>query len=165
MDKLNPVIAWLSTFSTMAISLSAIIALLSVLFKPVRKLIVWLYKKLINGKSKFDEVLGKIDSMETKFEKKVDDLENTLSNKIQEVSDKNDENEKDRIRWEVLSFANSCRNSRKHSKEEFTHIFELEKKYEELLKRTDDKNGVFELDYEYIKGIYAERLEKNDFLA
>ena len=75
-----------------------------------------------------------------------------------------DENEKDRIRWEILDFANSCRNGRKHTKDEYEHIVALNDKYRKLLKKTNDTNGVFEIEYEYIQKLYAERLEKNDFL-
>jgi hypothetical protein len=75
-----------------------------------------------------------------------------------------DDNEKDRIRWEVLDFANSCRNDRRHSKDEFEHIVALNKKYNGLLKKTGDSNGVFEAEYEYINDLYKERLRKNDFL-
>lgn len=59
-------------------------------------------------------------------------------------------NEKDRIRYEILSFANSCRNGVKHTKDEFEHIVELNTKYKKLLEETDDENGVFEIEYEYI---------------
>ena len=75
-----------------------------------------------------------------------------------------EENEKDRIRWEILDFANSCRNGRKHTKDEYQHILTLNDKYIQLLSRTHDKNGVFEAEYEYIKKLYAERQMKNDFL-
>lgn len=75
-----------------------------------------------------------------------------------------EENEKDRIRWEILDFANSCRNGRKHTKDEYQHIITLNDKYKGLLEKTGDKNGVFEAEYEYIKKLYAERQEKNDFL-
>ena len=75
-----------------------------------------------------------------------------------------DENEKDRIRWEVLDFANACRNGRKHTKDEFQHIITLNGKYKELLKKTDDKNGVFDAEYAYILDLYKERQQKNDFL-
>ena len=75
-----------------------------------------------------------------------------------------DDNEKDRIRWEVLAFANGCRNDRRHSKDEFEHIVALNKKYNGLLKKTGDSNGVFEAEYEYIEDLYKERLRKNDFL-
>ncbi len=75
-----------------------------------------------------------------------------------------DENEKDRIRWEVLDFANACRNQRRHSKDEFQHIIALKDKYDTLLKKTGDKNGVFDAEYAYILGLYEDRQKKNDFL-
>ena len=75
-----------------------------------------------------------------------------------------DENEKDRIRWEVLDFANSCRNGRRHTKDEYQHIITLHDKYKRLLQKTNDTNGVFDEDYAYIKRLYAERQERNDFL-
>ena len=161
MDKLNPIVQVLSVFSTMAISLTAIIALLSTVFKPIRKGVVWIYKKLVGNKDKNEEVLNKINDLENAFTTRVDNLEKTLSTKIQEVSDRNDENEKDRIRWEILDFANSCRNGRKHSKEEYNHVIELRVKYEKLLEKTGDENGVFEEDYKYIQSLYME----GDFLC
>ena len=84
--------------------------------------------------------------------------------KIDDLIKQVDENEKDRIRWEVLAVANSCRNGRKHTRDEFQHIVALNDKYKKLLAKTKDKNGVFDLEYNYIQELYAERLEKNDFL-
>ena len=75
-----------------------------------------------------------------------------------------DANEKDRIRWEVLDFANSCRNGIRHTKDEFQHIIALNTKYKKLLHKTNDENGVFDAEYEYILDLYAERQRKNDFL-
>lgn len=83
---------------------------------------------------------------------------------IQDIRTQVDENEKDRIRWEVLDFANSCRNGRRHTKDEYQHIITLNGKYKTLLKKTGDENGVFDVEYEYIKDLYAERQRKNDFL-
>ena len=37
--------------------------------------------------------------------------------------------------------------------------------YEDLLKETNDKNGVFTAEFEYIKETYRQRQEQNDFLA
>ena len=75
-----------------------------------------------------------------------------------------DENEKDRIRWEVLDFANTCRNGLKHTKDEFQHVIALHDKYTALLKKTNDSNGVFDEEYAYIVRLYHERQERNDFL-
>lgn len=87
-----------------------------------------------------------------------------LRRQMAEMAEAIDENEKDRIRWEVLDFANSCRNGRRHTKDEFQHIIDLNDKYKVLLAKTGDKNGVFDAEYEYIKDLYAERQRKNDFL-
>ena len=92
-----------------------------------------------------------------------DELEN-VKESITDPTANVDENEKDRIRWEVLDFATSCREGRKHSKDEFQHIIALNDKYERLLSKTNDKNGVFNAEYQYIQRVYAERQEKNDFV-
>lgn len=76
-----------------------------------------------------------------------------------------DRNEMDRIRWEVLDFANSCRNGRMHTKSEFAHVIDLNSKYEALLAKTGDENGVFEADYAYIRRIYDQCLKNNSFIA
>lgn len=77
-----------------------------------------------------------------------------MQDNLDEMREDIDENEKDRIRWEVLSFANSCRHNQPHTKDEFQHIIALNDKYKILLKRTDDKNGVFESEFAYIKKLY-----------
>ena len=87
-----------------------------------------------------------------------------LSKDMNSLSEQRKVDEKDRIRWEILYFANSCRNGRRHTKDEYLHIIELNDKYKKLLKETNDKNGVFEVEYEYIRQLYKERQEKNDFL-
>ena len=161
MEQVNAIVPILQTFSAMAVSLTAIIGLLSLVFKPVRQGVVWVYKKVSHNKDRDEKLIKKMNDMEQTFTTRVDNLESTLSKKIQDVSDRNDENEKDRIRWEILDFANSCRNNRKHSKEEFNHIIELRVKYEKLLEKSGDENGVFEEDYRYIQSLYA----NGDFLC
>ena len=75
-----------------------------------------------------------------------------------------DENEMDRIRWEVLDFANACRNHVKHTKDEFQHIISLNTKYHKLLDKYKQENGVFDAEYEYILELYKELQHTNDFL-
>ena len=87
-----------------------------------------------------------------------------ISDRVEEMQDDVNANEKDRIRWEILAFANSCRNGVNHSHDEFKHIADLHDKYIKLLKRTGDSNGVFDLEYQWIESLYKQRLEKNDFL-
>ena len=113
-------------------------------WNPWTSLVKWI-GKLING-----DLVKKIDSINQKVEK----LQNDRY-----------EDEKDRIRWEILDFANSCRNGRNHTKDEYDHIITLNTKYKQLLHLTQDENGVFEEEYKYIQKLYGERLIKNDFLS
>lgn len=91
---------------------------------------------------------------------KMDDLIKMVNSIDKDVK----ENEKDRIRWEILDFANSCHNHRKHTRDEFKHIIELNDKYNTLLNATNDKNGVFRVEYEYIERLYNKLNEKDAFL-
>lgn len=98
-------------------------------------------------------------ALTSELTKKVDGLEATM----QGMKRDNDENEKDRIRYEVLSFANECRRHIDHTKEEFDHVISLKAKYDSILKRTDDHNGVFEANFNRIMEIYHECLRTNNF--
>lgn len=91
-------------------------------------------------------------------------LTGDIKKQLDEITKEVRDNEKDRIRWEILDFANSCHNGRKHTKDEFRHINKLNTKYIKLLQQTKDTNGEFEIEYQYIKDLYAERTKKNDFL-
>lgn len=91
-------------------------------------------------------------------------LTGDIKKQLDEITKEVRDNEKDRIRWEILDFANSCHNGRKHTKDEFRHINKLNQKYIKLLKETEDSNGEFEIEYKYIQDLYAERNRKNDFL-
>lgn len=75
-----------------------------------------------------------------------------------------DENEMDRIRWEVLDFANACRNHVRHTKDEFQHIIALNGKYHRLLEKYKMENGVFDAEYDYILELYKELQRNNEFL-
>ena len=101
------------------------------------------------GKAANGEVLERIAGLE----KRADEQRHSI-----------DENEMDRIRWEVLDFANDCRNHIKHTKDEFQHIISLNEKYHKLLKKYGDENGVFDAEYKYILELYRECQRNNSFL-
>ena len=110
---------------------------------PWSFIIKWIGKILMGEAcGKMDDLIEKIDSIDTEMK----------------------ENEKDRIRWEILDFANSCHNHRKHTRDEFKHIIELNDKYNILLEQTQDRNGVFKAEYEYIQRLYNKLNEKDAFL-
>lgn len=84
---------------------------------------------------------------------------------VQKIDNKVDNNEIDRIRWEILDFANSCRNKHRHTREEFLHIINLNEKYHKILDERGMTNGQIDIEYEYIEGLYRKCLEENSFLC
>ena len=141
---MQQIVEWIGkNLWSIIIIVSVFIQITPIKINPWSALFKWIGKIITgNACSKIDGLIDKVD----KIEKDVKT------------------NEKDRIRWEILDFANSCRNDRKHTRDEFQHIVALNDKYKRLLKETNDANGVFEVEYNYIQDMYAERLEKNDFL-
>ena len=83
---------------------------------------------------------------------------------IEDLQDTQDDNEIDRIRWEILDFANSCKQKKRHTLDEFDHIIELNEKYHRILKRRNLTNGKIDLEYNYIVQIYKKCQEENSFL-
>lgn len=141
---MQQVVEWIGkNLWTIIIVVSIFIQITPIKVNPWSALFKWI------GKTITGNACSKIDSLIEKIEKIEKDVKT---------------NEKDRIRWEILDFANSCRNDRKHTRDEFQHIVALNDKYKRLLSETNDTNGVFEVEYNYIQDLYAERLEKNDFL-
>ena len=45
-----------------------------------------------------------------------------IAEQVAKLAHQMTEHEIDELRWNILNFANSCRNGRKHSKDEFEHV-------------------------------------------
>ena len=130
-------ITWLGNYWLVAALLSAgLVEITPIKINPLSWLLKWIGSK-VNG-----EMLKRIDKLEANV----------------------DTNEMDRIRWEVLDFANSCRNGRRHTQDEFEHIITLVKKYEALLEKLGKENGVFEMEYKYIVKLYEKCQQENGFI-
>lgn len=142
--QIKDIVDWIGNHLwTIIILVSIFIQITPIKINPWSALFKWIGKMVTNNAcSKIDGLIVKVDNLEASI----------------------DANEKDRIRWEILDFANSCRNDHKHSRDEFQHIVDLNDKYKKLLKKTGDSNGVFDIEFKFIQDLYAERLEKNDFL-
>lgn len=67
-------------------------------------------------------------------------------------------------RWRILNFANSCREGKKHTKEEWDHVISEMKEYENYTIKKSISNGVIEANAEYLRELYQERCRNNDFL-
>lgn len=75
---------------------------------------------------------------------------------IEHMNEKIDTNEIDRLRWEIISFANSLRydDGQSATLEGYNHVFDAYGKYEKLLESLGRKNGKIDNEYAYIKIMY-----------
>ncbi len=141
---LKEVFDWLlDNWASLTVIVSVFFEITPIKLNPIKALLRWI-GKAING-----EVLQRISGLETRADQQRKSI---------------DENEMDRIRWEVLDFANACRNHIKHTKDEFQHVIALNEKYHKLLEKYDDENGVFDAEYAYILELYHECQHSNSFL-
>lgn len=67
-------------------------------------------------------------------------------------------------RWNVLDFANSCKNGRRHTIDEWKHAISQLAEYENYVERNDITNGVFEEDAKYLREEYHKHCQNRDFL-
>ena len=93
-----------------------------------------------------------------------DRLSGDIRSDLTELKKDFEKTKAENMRWSILDFANSCRNRRQHSKEEWQHCIAQLKEYETYTKSKEIDNGVIEEDGEYLRKLYQERCERNDFL-
>ena len=67
-------------------------------------------------------------------------------------------------RWNVLDFANSCKNGRRHTLDDWHHAISQLADYERYIERNEITNGVFEEDARYLREEYQKHCRNNDFL-
>ena len=92
-------------------------------------------------------------------------LNHDIKEKIDKIEKELEEHKLESQRYEILDFANSCMNHRKHTKEEFDHIIKVHDSYEGYITAHGMKNGQVKVAYEYIEKIYMRCIEKNSFLT
>lgn len=123
----------LSVFSSWAVSVTAIVAALSAVFKPFRKAMTAVRKKIC-GDTGIERIQKQIE---------------TLDGKIDSVSEKADDNEKDRLRSELFRYGNYARKGAVITSEEYRLIQRMYTKYEKL-----GGNDIAHDEYEFIRDYY-----------
>ena len=161
----------LDTSSLIALTVSAVaglslfVEIVPVKINPWTKILKWIGNCMFGDTNqKLIDIEKRFDSLGDDIDKRFQDLKADVNRQVHDVGDSIDENELDRIRWEILDFASKCRRGSDHTKDEFEHVIAQNTKYERLLEKTGRENGVYTEEYKYIMRIYHDRQEKNDFL-
>lgn len=131
--------------------IAALLAMLSVIVEisPRIKINPWTWLLKIVGNKMNADLLHNISDIEVQLKKQAKEI---------------DKNERDRIRYEILDFANSCRNRQLHTKEEFDHILEQYDKYEIIMAKLEQPNGKVNQAMKYINELYIDCQKQNDFM-
>ena len=96
--------------------------------------------------------------------KDINEKLNSMSTKLEDVSTRIDMIEINNMRTQILDFANSCMNDRRHTKEEFEHMIDLHSSYIDIINEKGIKNGRMDLAYKYISDLYVKCLNEDSFL-
>ena len=138
MEGINNLIALAADNLTLVIiGLASLIEVSKIKFNPWSKLLEWVS----------DAVIG------------------DFKKEFKEFKRESEEKAANDMRWDILSFANSCRQGQSHSKDEWWHCIAQIREYEDYTKRKGIVNGIIEEDSEYLRQLYHERNVKNDFLG
>ena len=87
-----------------------------------------------------------------------------MEDNLNEMKHETEEDKAKEKRWHILDFVNSCRHGRTHTREEWNHVISELADYETFTERKGIKNGVIEEDAKYLRKLFQENNETNNFL-
>ena len=67
-----------------------------------------------------------------------------------------------RLRWEVLDFADRCKNKSPVTENQFKHIFSEHDRYMAYIEKYGIDNGLEEAEFEYIKQLYFDKFHQKE---
>ena len=108
------------------------------------------------GKKLNQDMMENITSIQSEIKEVKEELDKHIA--------ESDVKEAKRIRGEILDFANSCSNGRKHKMEEYEHIMDIYTDYHDFTERRKIKNGYLDEQYNYILDVFKQCRRDNSFL-
>lgn len=117
------------------------------------------YQEIVQWREDINEIVKGLEGVNLKIVETI----NNMNSKLDEMYESQDENEMNRLRWEILSFADSLKCGEKHSQDAFHHIIEVNDKYHRIITKRGFVNGVIDAEMEYVKETYKKLLKNNDF--
>lgn len=141
--------------------LSLFIEVSKIKINPISALLKWI------GSKASAQLIEKIDNNQKETNKRLDGIERKqeeLEKKIEELSLQEAIDVADSIKTQIFSFYHKLQKPGiRHSEAEFNQIIALNEKYERLVERTKQPNGVYEAEFRYIMQVFHQYQETNDF--
>jgi len=141
--------------------LSVFIEVSKIKINPISSLLKWI------GKKAGEALIEKMDENQKETNKRLENIEakqEELEKRIEELSLQEAIDVADSIKTQIFSFYHELQKPGiRHSEAEFNQIIALNEKYEKLVARTKQPNGVYEAEYRYIMQVFHQCQETNDF--
>ena len=139
--------------ATILFGLSLVVEFTKIKFNPWS----WLFGAISKALTKdIDKRLDEIvNGKSAQYQEIIDTLNKTTA-AIADMNKTIDGNEMARLRWDILSFADSCRSGNIHSKDAFHHIIESNDKYHMIINKHGFVNGVIDAEMAFILDTYKE---------
>lgn len=141
--------------------LSVFIEVSKIKINPISALLKWI------GSKASAQLIEKIDNNQKETNKRLDGIERKqeeLEKKIEELSLQEAIDVADSIKTQIFSFYHKLQKPGiRHSEAEFNQIIALNEKYERLVERTKQPNGVYEAEFRYIMQVFHQYQETNNF--
>lgn len=140
--------------------ISACIALLVTIVKPLRQKLIDLFAKRAQDAKRND----KIDKMDKKMDKLLETIQ-CLEDRLTRVEKNVLENEADRIRAELFDCGNRCRRGIRLHPEEMDHIRTVYHKYKNVLHQNHEGDAEFDFILKYYnqQSFPAYHISQNDY--
>ena len=138
------ILLFLSVFIEITpLKINPISFLMNLLFKPLKKDMADMKTELNNN----------INSVKTDLKHEIDKVKIEQTNQKQAISDlikSLDMEEISRIRWEIIEFSISLDNNQLHTRDQYRHIKDDNKRYHDLIRKYGLTNGMFDEEMEKI---------------
>lgn len=157
LDVLKFAADWLQEYGSLSLIIFVIVA--SLIQVTPLKLNPWsIFGKMLRAGGKYinRDIFDSVNELKSELK--------DLSDRTDGISRAVDENEIDRIRYEILTFASNLSRGENFTKAEFDRIFKLNEKYHVILKRANLTNGQIDREMAYITHIDKEKHENDSYL-
>lgn len=156
---LMDVLQWFGdNFYKILLGLGIVFEITPIKFNPITWVLNLIYKPIREEIKKLkDELNTKIDSVKEDLKTEIDQLKTEqVQNKetVTELIKSNEMSEISRLRWEIIEFANSIDNNQKHTRDEYRHIKDDNRRYHALIAKYELQNGVIDEEMEKINNHY-----------
>ena len=142
------------------IFLGIFIEIVPIKIKPISWLMDKFFKPIRDEMTKMEDKISKdIDAVKEELKSEIDQLRSQQmqeKTQIDKLLESLEMTEISRLRWEIMEFANSLKNNQLHTRNEYLHIKDDNRKYHALIDKYGLTNGIIDDAVEQIDNHYEQ---------